>query len=145
MREVISWYKHSADKVHRSTKSIGGNAVWREEAHDIPFSGLDRLTLCAVFGGGFCTTRGSAPQPCDVPAYRLEQRETIPKVAPRSRAASRSILGLGRRSSTISSSEPAAYPAQLQAALKEKLPQLRITLSVELQTSQRRGVDTTLV
>ena len=44
---------------------------------------------------------------------------------------------VGSRSSTINtSSEASAYPARLQAALKEKLPSIAVNVSVELQTKK---------
>jgi lysophospholipase L1-like esterase len=46
------------------------------------------------------------------------------------------VLVVGSRSSTILSSEASAYPAKLQAALKERLPSIPVTLSVELQTGK---------
>jgi lysophospholipase L1-like esterase len=46
------------------------------------------------------------------------------------------ILVVGSRSSTISTSEASAYPARLQAALKEKLPLTTVNLSVEIQTKK---------
>ena len=46
------------------------------------------------------------------------------------------ILVVGSRSSTIASAEASAYPARLQAALKEKPAATPINLSVELQTAK---------
>ena len=43
------------------------------------------------------------------------------------------ILVIGSRSSSISGSQEGAYPARLQAALKDKLPQVAVNVSVELQ------------
>jgi lysophospholipase L1-like esterase len=43
---------------------------------------------------------------------------------------------VGSRSSTIPSSEAAAYPARLQAMLKEKLPSVTVNVSVELQSKK---------
>jgi hypothetical protein len=46
------------------------------------------------------------------------------------------ILLVGSRSSTIASSEGSAYPAKLVAMLKEKLPEVPVSLSVELQNGK---------
>jgi hypothetical protein len=46
------------------------------------------------------------------------------------------ILVVGSRSSTIGTSEASAYPARLQAALKEKLPLTPVNVSVEIQSKK---------
>ena len=88
-----------------------------------------------------------APQPCEVPAYLLSSESGLPKVAAAVKSGQPlTILVLGSRSSTIPSSEGSAYPARLQAALKEKLPQVPVNLSVELQSAKTaEEVDATLV
>jgi len=43
---------------------------------------------------------------------------------------------VGSRSSTIPAQEASAYPAQLQAALKDKLPSTSVNLSVEILVSK---------
>ena len=70
---------------------------------------------------------------CDVPDYLLTTDYTLPKVADaiKNRHAL-DILVVGSRSSTIPASEVSAYPARLQAMLKEKLPAVQVNLSVEL-------------
>jgi hypothetical protein len=84
---------------------------------------------------------------CDVPAYLLNSESALPKVAAAVKNGQPlTILVVGSRSSTILSSEASAYPARLLAALKEKLPQVAVNLSVELQASKTaEEVDTTLV
>jgi len=78
-----------------------------------------------------------APQPCDVPAYLLSSDSQLSKVAEAVRKSQPlTILVVGSRSSSIPSLEASAYPARLQAALKERYPSLAINLSVELQTSK---------
>ena len=77
------------------------------------------------------------PRPATCPAYLLTSESSLPKVADAVKSGQPlTILVVGSRSSTIASSEGSAYPARLQAALKEKLPQVPINLSVELQTSK---------
>jgi len=89
-----------------------------------------------------CLTAGSAraedaPQTCEVPTYLLSSESSLPKVADAVKSGKPlSILVIGSRSSTITSSEASAYPARLQAMLKEKLPSVPISLSVELQTAK---------
>jgi len=104
----------------------------------------------AVLGGVMTAAPAraeDAPTSCEVPDYLLASESVLTKVedAVKNRHAL-DILVVGSRSSTIASSEGSAYPARLQAALKEKLPQIPVNLSVELQTSKTaEEVDTSLV
>ena len=78
-----------------------------------------------------------APQSCDVPAYLLTTESSLPKVAEDVKSGHPlDILVVGSRSSTINTSEASAYPARLQAALKEKLPLSTINVSVEIQAKK---------
>lgn len=78
-----------------------------------------------------------APQPCDVPAYLLTSDGQLPKVAEAvKKGQPLTILVVGSRSSSIPSLEASAYPARLQAALKERFPALPVNLSVELQSAK---------
>jgi hypothetical protein len=101
------------------------------------FGALLGLTLLAG-----CLTAGvaraeDAPPTCEVPAYLLSSDSSLPKVADAVKSGKPlNILVIGSRSSTIASSEASAYPARLQAMLKEKLPSVPISLSVELQTAK---------
>lgn len=75
-----------------------------------------------------------APAVCDVPASLLESQSSLPKVAAAAKAGQPiSILVIGSRSSSIGTDPGSAYPARLQAALKDKLPQVSVNLSVEIQ------------
>ena len=88
-----------------------------------------------------------APQVCEVPAYLLNTDSLLPKVTEAVKnGRPLTILVVGSRSSTIAASADSAYPAKLQAALKEKLPSIEINLSVELQPGKTaEETDTTLV
>ena len=111
------------------------------------FGALLGLTLLAG-----CLTAGSAraedaPQTCEVPAYLLSSESSLPKVAGAVKNGKPlSILLIGSRSSTIATSEASAYPARLQAMLKEKLPSVPVNLFVELQNAKTtEEVNATLV
>ena len=84
----------------------------------------------------------SAAPACEVPDYFLSGDTALPKVAEIIKASRPlNILVVGSRSSTINvgganASEAAAYPAQMQAALKAKLPSIEVNLSVEIQAKQ---------
>jgi GDSL-like Lipase/Acylhydrolase family len=74
------------------------------------------------------------PQTCEVPAYLLSTESPLPKVADAVREGrALNVLVVGSRSSTVGTSEASAYPARLQAMLKEKLPSTTVNVSVELQ------------
>ncbi len=77
------------------------------------------------------------PQSCEVPAYLLTTESPLQKVADAVKGGHPlDILVVGSRSSTINTSEASAYPARLQAALKEKLPLTAINVSVEIQSKK---------
>jgi hypothetical protein len=77
---------------------------------------------------------------CEVPDYLLASESALPKVAEAIKAGhSLDILVIGSRSSTInttSASEASAYPGRLQAILKEKLPSVAVSVSVEIQAKK---------
>jgi hypothetical protein len=96
------------------------------------------LTLLAsLAAAGLARAQDAVPQACEVPPYLLSTESTLPKVAEAVKnARPLTVLVVGSRSSSILSSENSAYPAKLQAALKEKLPSTPINLSVELHTGK---------
>jgi hypothetical protein len=101
------------------------------------FGALLGLTLLAGYLTAGSAHAEDAPPTCEVPAYLLSSESSLPKVADAVKDGKPlSILVIGSRSSTIASSEASAYPARLQAMLKEKLPSVPISLSVELQTAK---------
>ena len=78
---------------------------------------------------------------CEVPDYLLTGETALPKVAEVIKAGGPlNILVVGSRSSMIganpNASEAAAYPGQMKAALKEKLPAIEVNLSVEIQAKK---------
>jgi hypothetical protein len=79
----------------------------------------------------------AAAPACEIPDYFLAGDRVLPKVADAIKAGGPlNILVIGSRSSTIGASvnaQDAAYPGQMQAALKQKLPKIEVNLSVEIQ------------
>jgi hypothetical protein len=74
---------------------------------------------------------------CEVPAYLLASESSLPKVADAVKSGhSLDILVVGSRSSTINTSDGSAYPARLQAMLREQLPSVAVNVSVELQVKK---------
>jgi hypothetical protein len=105
------------------------------------FRALPGLALLAAVAASGLARAEDAPkdtsQTCDVPAYLLTSESSLPKVADAlKKGQPLNILVVGSRSSTIASAESSAYPARLQAALKERLPQVPISVSVELQATK---------
>jgi len=81
------------------------------------------LSLLAGLAASGLARAEDAPQACEVPPYLLSTESLLPKVTDAVKnGRPLTILVVGSRSSTIAASADSAYPAQLQAALKEKLP-----------------------
>jgi hypothetical protein len=78
-----------------------------------------------------------APASCEVPDYLLSSESALAKAADAVKSGHPlNILVIGSRSSTINGSEAGAYPARLQAALKEKLPSIPVNVSLELEAKK---------
>ena len=92
------------------------------------------LTLLAVFLTAAVARAEDPPANCEVPAYLLTTESPLPKVEDAVKSGRPlNILVVGSRSSSISTSEASAYPGRLQAMLKERLPKVAVSVSVELQ------------
>jgi hypothetical protein len=94
------------------------------------------LALLAAIAAAGSARAEDAPQSCDVPSAMLETESPLPKVEAAVKAGQPlDILVIGSRSSTIGTSDNTgiAYPARLQAALKDRLSQLAVNVSVEIQ------------
>lgn len=91
------------------------------------------LMMLAGLTAGAPLCAEDAPKSCDVPAYLLTSDSPLPKVAAAVKAGGPlNVLVVGSRSSTIAGAGDDAYPARLQVALREKLPNIPVNLSVEL-------------
>ena len=95
------------------------------------FLGLMVLTGCLAATPLYAQDN---PAACEVPAYLLSTESALPKVAAAVKdGRALNILVVGSRSTTINGSDTSAFPARLQATLKEKLPSIAVNVSVELQ------------
>jgi hypothetical protein len=95
------------------------------------------LALLAAVSAGQKLRAEEAPAGCDVPTSLLESESSLPRVAEAVKAGQPlNVLVIGSRSSTIGSDAANAYPARMQAALKDRLPQLAVAISVEIQASK---------
>ena len=91
------------------------------------------MSLAGLFAASPLFAEDAAPR-CEVAAYLLTSESTLSKVADAVKnGRPLDILVIGSRSSTIPASEASAYPARLQAMLRERLPALTVNLAVELQ------------
>lgn len=82
----------------------------------------------------------AGPVGCDVPSSLLETESRLPKVTEAVKAGHPlEILVVGSRSSTIGADANSAYPMRMQAALKDKLPQVNVNISVEIQATKTAG------
>ena len=89
--------------------------------------------LAGVFAAAPVRADNAAPANCEVPAYLLTTASALPKVEDAINHRRLDILVVGSRSSTIVTSEASAYPGRLQATLKDLLPKVAVSVSVELQ------------
>ena len=95
------------------------------------------LVVAGIFVSAGNLRAEEAAQSCDVPDSLLATDSSLNKAADAVKnGRPLDILVIGSRSSTIVSSDSSAYPARLQAALKEKLPQTTVNLSVEIQAKK---------
>jgi hypothetical protein len=99
------------------------------------------LAAASAHADDAASTAPAAAPACEVPDYLLSGDVALPKVAEAIKAGGPlNILVIGSRSSTISvnagASEAVAYPGQMLAALKEKLPAVEVNLSVEIQAKK---------
>ena len=95
------------------------------------------LTVLAGFLAGAPARAQDAPATCEVPAYLLTTESPLPKVEDVVKNGRQlDVLVVGSRSSSIATSEASAYPGRLQAMLKESLPKVAVSVSVELQVKK---------
>jgi lysophospholipase L1-like esterase len=97
------------------------------------------LTAVSVRAEDAPASTPAAPT-CEVPDYLLSTDNALPKVAEAIKpGGSLNILVIGSRSSSINvgaNASEAAYPGQMQAALKAKLPSIAVNVSVEIQAKK---------
>ncbi len=102
--------------------------------------GLALLAAVAAVAPVRAEDAPAGPVGCDVPSSLLATDSSLPKVAEAVKAGHPlDILVIGSRSSTIGADANSAYPMRLQAALKDKLPQVQVNISVEIQATKTAG------
>ena len=100
-------------------------------------SGLALLAAASAGPSARAEDAPASPAGCDVPSSLLETESSLSKVTEAVKAGRPlDILVVGSRSSTIGTDASLAYPMRMQAALKDKLPQVAINISVEIQAAK---------
>ncbi|NWG25197.1 MAG: SGNH/GDSL hydrolase family protein [Pseudorhodoplanes sp.] len=95
------------------------------------------VVLTAVLSAG--PAFAAEPEPCDVPAYLVVGDRPLKRVMEAARQAKRlDIVVVGTGSSTLGGADGAAkaYPARLQAALQEVLPDVAVTVRTYAKSRQ---------
>jgi hypothetical protein len=92
------------------------------------------LFITFLLAGGAAAQR---PDTCDVPGYLLFDDNELSRVAAAVREKQRlDIVIIGTGSSTLAGPEGKAYPAQLESALKARLPNIAVTVTVHAAPRQ---------
>jgi len=100
-------------------------------------SGLALLAAVSAAEPARADDAPAGPVGCDVPSSLLETDSALPKVTEAVKAGRPlDILVVGSRSSTIGADASSAYPMRMQASLKDKLPQVTVNVSVEIQATK---------
>jgi hypothetical protein len=100
-------------------------------------SGLALLAAVAAALPARAEDAPAGPAGCDVPSSLLETDSRLPKVTEAVKAGHPlDILVVGSRSSTIGIDANSAYPMRMQASLMDKLPQVKVNISVEIQATK---------
>jgi lysophospholipase L1-like esterase len=125
-----------ADERRRRQRRYGGRGLMQFNSGAI----LGLTMLAGLLTAALAPVRAEdapPPQSCEVPPYLLTTESSLSKVADAAKSGRPlDILVVGSRSSTINTSEASAYPARLQATLREKLPLITVNVSVEIQSKK---------
>lgn len=93
------------------------------------------LTALALLWSAASALADDAPRPsCDVPAYLLTTEYNLKKVAEAVKTERRlDIVVIGSRSATVMSADGTGFPGRMEAALREKMPTVNVTVNLQLQ------------
>jgi len=77
----------------------------------------------------------SAPSSgCEVPAYLLASESTLKKVAEAVKTEGRlDVMVIGSRSATVVAADGNGFPGRMEAALRDKLPTVKVSVNLQLQ------------
>ena len=122
-----------ADKEHRRQRRYGGRGVMKSDSGAV----LGLMMLAGLLTAASARAEDAAAELARFRTICSPARARFPRSRKPSKAAIRWIFwwsAAGPRPSATS--EASAYPARLQAALKEKLPSVAVNVSVELQVKK---------
>lgn len=92
-----------------------------------------RLSFVLALGLAAAPARADdLQQSCDVPAYLLSSESRLPKTDAARAAGKLDIIVIGSRSATLAPPEQ-AFPARLEAMLKERFAGVQVSVAVSLQ------------
>lgn len=93
------------------------------------------LTALALLWSAASALADDASRPsCDVPAYLLTTEYSLKKVAEAVKTERRlDIVVIGSRSATVMSADGTGFPGRMEAALREKMPTVNVTVNLQLQ------------
>jgi lysophospholipase L1-like esterase len=100
-------------------------------------SGLTLGVTLLALAAAISLAHADAAETCQVPDSLLSTESSLNKVASAVKGGQPlDIVVVGTRSSSLNGAPDAAYPARLQAALKDKLPAVSVNVSVEILARQ---------
>jgi hypothetical protein len=92
-----------------------------------------RLSLAVALAFASASARADdLQQSCDVPAYLIASESRLPKTEAARNAGKLDILVIGSRSATLAPPEQ-AFPARLEAALRERCAGVEVNVAVNVQ------------
>jgi hypothetical protein len=95
---------------------------------------ISALALAVLPGRPAAAAPEVPPAVCEAPAYLLATDITLKRVVASLKTDHKlDILVIGSRSSSIASAENTAYPARLQALLRDKLPGIAVNVTLEMR------------
>jgi hypothetical protein len=96
------------------------------------------LTALALLWSAASALADDASRPsCDVPAYLLTSESRLNKVAEAVKTERRlDIVVIGSRSATVVAPDGTGFPGRMEAALREKMPTVTVTVNLQLQVKK---------
>ena len=136
---LFSWYKHSADKSGSETRPPAATPIWREGGMRFVSGAILSVSCWPVFWPSFPARREAAPAGarfptiCSPAIMRCRRSRRPSKAAPAEYSGRRQPLVDHQCHRCVGG---AAYPGQMQAELKAKLPSIEVNVSVEIQAKK---------
>lgn len=92
------------------------------------------IALVLLWSAAPATAESAPPSGCEVPAYLLASESALNKVAAAVKTEGRlDIMVIGSRSATVVTPDGTGFPGRMEAALRERLPTVKVSVNVQLQ------------